>query len=91
VEARGINNDAWSETSINATNQPTEAGSALGTVTVSQKGAYVSFDVTSFVNSQSDGIVSFRIVGLDEDMGADYATKEHSDTAIRPVLIINGD
>ncbi|MGG4107296.1 DNRLRE domain-containing protein [Paenibacillus lautus] len=91
VEVRGINNDAWSETSINATNQPTEAGSALGTVTVSQKGAYVSFDVTSFVNSQSDGVVSFRIVGLDEDMGADYATKEHSDTAIRPVLIINGD
>lgn len=91
VEARGINNDAWSETSINATNQPTEAGSALGTVTVSQKGAYVSFDVTSFVNSQSDGVVSFRIVGLDEDMGADYATKEHSDTAIHPVLIINGD
>ncbi|WP_327204854.1 CBM96 family carbohydrate-binding protein [Paenibacillus sp. DMB20] len=89
MEARGISNDVWSETSINATNQPTEAGTALGTVTVSQEGVYVSFDVTSFVNNQSDGTVSFRIVGLDEDMGADFASKENSDPAIRPVLVIN--
>ncbi len=89
LEARGLQNDAWSETTINAANQPTEAGTLIGTATVNQKDAYVSFDATAFVKSQTDGAVSFRLVGLDEDLGADYATKEHANAAIRPVLVVN--
>jgi len=75
---------------LNASNQPTEAGTVLGSETLSTAGTYVSFDVTAFVNVQTDGAVSFRLVGGDEDTGANYASKEHTDAAYRPVLVING-
>ncbi|NEW09765.1 DNRLRE domain-containing protein [Paenibacillus sp. SYP-B3998] len=90
LEAKGINDDVWTEATINATNQPSEAGTSVGTVTVDQEGVYVSFDVTAFVNSQTDGAVSFRLAGLNEDLGADYATKENANAAAHPILIVNG-
>ncbi|MFE5320311.1 DNRLRE domain-containing protein [Paenibacillus sp. NPDC056579] len=90
VEARGLTNDSWSESAITGSNQPTEAGTVLDTAEASAEGTYISFDVTSFVNSQTDGTVSFRLVGLDTSLGGDYATKEHATASFRPVLEVTG-
>ncbi|WP_314584096.1 DNRLRE domain-containing protein [Paenibacillus terrigena] len=75
---------------LNASNQPTEAGTVLGSETVSTAGTYVSFDVTAFVNGQTDGVVSVRLTRVDEDTGANYASKEHTNAAYQPVLSVNG-
>ncbi|NEW09767.1 fibronectin type III domain-containing protein [Paenibacillus sp. SYP-B3998] len=90
LEAKGISNDGWSESTLNATNQPSEAGTPVGTATVNQEGVYINFDVTAFINSQTDGAASFRLAGLNEDLGSDYATKENANAAARPILVVNG-
>ncbi len=90
LQVQGINSDMWDELTLTASNQPTEAGALLSSETLTAAGAYVSFDVTAFVKAQTDGVVSFRLVGGDEDTGANYASKEHTNAAFRPVLVING-
>jgi chitodextrinase len=90
IETRGIADDSWSESTITYANQPSESGTSLGTARVDTEGVYVSFDVSSYVSKQTDSRVSFRIHGIDDDAGADYRTKEYSDSLTHPILVING-
>lgn len=90
LQAIGINNNSWTESALKYSNRPTEAGTALGTATANAAGTYVELDVTSFVKNYTGNILSFRIVGLIEDAGADLASKENSTSSKRPLLIING-
>ena len=89
MRAFGINNNSWSEAGITYANRPTEAGTSQGSATATSSG-YIYLDVTSFVKQHTGSLISFRVVGLTEDAGAAIATKEHSTSSRRPVLIING-
>lgn len=90
MRAYGINNQSWSESTLKYTNRPTEAGTSQGSDTASAEGGYVYLDVTSFVQSYAGSLLSFRIVGLTEDVGVDVASKENATASKRPVLLING-
>ncbi len=90
LQAIGITTNSWTESTIKYSNQPTTSGTALGSATASSAGTYVNLDVTSFVQNASGNTISFRIVGLTDDAGADFASKENSTSSRRPVLIING-
>lgn len=90
LRAYGIQNNSWTETGITYANRPTEAGTALGSATASAAGQYVYLDVTSYVQQQSGNQLNFRIIGLTEDYGAAFASKENTTASRRPVLVING-
>jgi endo-1,4-beta-D-glucanase Y len=90
IRAFGINNQAWTESTLKYSNRPTEAGTSQGSDTASAAGSYIYLDVTSFVKNFSGSVISFRIVGLTEDVGAELASKENTTASRRPVLQING-
>jgi hypothetical protein len=56
-----------------------------GTSVANTEGAYIILNVTSFENSKTDGTVSFRLIGLENALGGDFATKEHANAVVLKV------
>jgi|GEM_PF-1828939 len=91
IELRGMEDDAWMETAVTYHNQPADEGAVLGApfrVLDSMAESYISFDVSEFVQGQSDGIVSFRLRGVTNGRGGNYASRESSVPEKRPVLVL---
>ncbi|MEF2246987.1 CBM96 family carbohydrate-binding protein [Paenibacillus sp. IITD108] len=87
VTAQGIEDDSWTEMKITEANQP-QSATDLDNVHVTQNEAYVEFDVTDFVSAQTDGIASFRLVGVEDNLGADYASRENTSLNMPPLLVV---
>jgi hypothetical protein len=87
VTAQGVADDSWTEFGITYTNQP-QVVEDLETVKVTQDASYVEYDVTSFVEKQADGVASFRMVGVEDNLGADYASRENTDLNKPPLLVV---
>ncbi|WP_273126967.1 CBM96 family carbohydrate-binding protein [Bacillus weihaiensis] len=79
IKAQGLSDDTWSENTVTFANHPQEGGVDSEAVFVDTDSAYVELDVTDFVLSQTDDTLSFRLVGIEDNQGADYASKEHSE------------
>lgn len=58
----GIDDDAWSESSLTWDNRPQSTSVAIATTDVASAGAYYEWDVTNYVLSQTDGAVSFALI-----------------------------
>lgn len=99
----GLTNDHWDENTITWNNSPNHAAEGmkvtgigesavlLGTITMSEKEKVKSYtlDVTDFVKSQSDGVVTLMIADTKvQDGNTDPYSKERKDETLRPVLII---
>ncbi|WP_134698801.1 DNRLRE domain-containing protein [Ammoniphilus sp. YIM 78166] len=101
IELQAIDDHAWSEHEVLYTNQPgvqpnetgqriysaTDRGMVLGTASVTQKEVYISFDVTDYLKAHGVATVSFRLVGVTNNRGATYASKEAA-WEKRPMLVI---
>jgi hypothetical protein len=83
-ELRAVTNDTWGETTITFNNAPA-AGSLLGTFTIPTTAASVGMTFTfsspellSFINAQSDDLVSLRLWRTTENVGNEsFAAREH--------------
>ena len=80
-----VNDDSWTESTITFNNRPTSLGSVVSTYNVASAGEF-SIDVTSAVQSESDGMLSLKIE-TDANLGVTYFSKEASQNI--PVLEIN--
>ncbi|MCT8137064.1 DNRLRE domain-containing protein [Anaerobacillus sp. CMMVII] len=80
IEARGIDDNLWSESAITYNNAPEAGGEVLDTAFVGQDeiGTYVTFDVTDFINEKTGQLASIRLRGVETSRGGDFATKENS-------------
>ncbi|SDC23203.1 S-layer homology domain-containing protein [Paenibacillus sp. UNCCL117] len=88
VTVAGYDADNWSEGTINWTNKPTAPSAAkIGTMKVKQAGWY-SLDVTSFVQMQTDGIVTFRLADeTTKNTKVQFYSKETP--GFEPRLVVN--
>ncbi|WP_204787457.1 chondroitinase-B domain-containing protein [Paenibacillus oryzisoli] len=84
----GIATDSWDPTLITAANQPVRAFTDVdgGNLAVSA-GTYVTFDVTKYVQTQTDGTLSFRLSMVSDDNPATVYTREYTDMNKAPTLI----
>ncbi|MFA6286084.1 MAG: DNRLRE domain-containing protein [Opitutaceae bacterium] len=84
-----LSDDTWTETGITWTNRPT-SGTVLATATGYTVGAPVELDVTGEAHAKAagNGLLSIRIRSTTSGSATavDFATKENSNTAYRPVL-----
>lgn len=79
----GVDDDSWDEETLVDGNQPAEPAVALDTLRVDQDtvGTYIEFDVTAFIQGQTDGQASFYMESTARvSRGAHYRTKEHEGT-----------
>ncbi|MCR2802686.1 CBM96 family carbohydrate-binding protein [Paenibacillus soyae] len=85
IQAIGIE-DGWEEGTVTFANAPT--GSAVSSpVKVEGDAQYVELNVSEFVKNQQDAYVSFRVAGVEDNLGSDFASKEN-DLTKPPVLEI---
>ncbi len=95
VVALGVTSDGWTETGITWDSMPTPEAlwydQSVGTLSA---GSYIDFDVTAFVAPQAAvGDKTYSICLADtfmKDNRVTYHSREASNSADRPVLIING-
>ena len=99
----GFTNDDWQETTITWNNSPNHAANApevtgvgetaffLGTVTMSEKKVkQYTLDVTEFVKTQTDGVITLMMIDLKrQDGNTDIFAKDRSNEAEKPVLILS--
>ena len=93
-ELRAVTIDTWGETTISFNNAPA-AGSLLGTFTIPTTAASVgttftfsSPELLSFINAQSDDLVSLRLWRTTENVGNEnFAAREHP-TLAPPTLTL---
>ncbi|WP_246302721.1 chondroitinase-B domain-containing protein [Paenibacillus plantarum] len=84
----GIATDSWDPTLITAANQPARAFTDVGAGDLPvTAGSYVTFDVTKYVQTQSDGTLSFRLSMVSDDNPATVYTREYTDLNKAPTLI----
>lgn len=94
IEVRAMEDTDWIETDLTYDNTPADTNDlALGQITVTQEdiGHYLSLDVTDYVKQHPGETISFRIRGVDQSRGADYATREHEDGVAPKLDIVIGD
>lgn len=87
-----VTNDSWTETGLTWNNMPSVSSTATTTTTINDTGEWFTFDITSYINSQSlgDDIASICLKiepGLSE--GCSFFSKEANEYAeCRPKLEI---
>ncbi|WP_159887126.1 cadherin-like beta sandwich domain-containing protein [Paenibacillus puerhi] len=88
VTVAGYDADNWSEGTINWTNKPsTPSVAKVGTLKIRQAGWY-SLDVTSFVKTQTDGVVTLRLA--DDTTKSTLVQFYSKETAgYEPYLVVN--
>ncbi|WJH34829.1 discoidin domain-containing protein [Paenibacillus sp. CC-CFT747] len=86
----GLQDDAWTESTMTTTTFPSETGSVtVGAIPVSAAGWY-AFDVTDFVNSQmSDKTVSFKLHDP-QAIGGTVTFNTSENAYNRPILLVDG-
>jgi len=80
IEVRGMEDTDWAESELTYDQAPDDASDrVLGQITVTQADIdhYVSLDVTDYVKERIGETISFRLRGVEQSRGADYATREH--------------
>lgn len=77
--------NAWKETTVNWSNAPAGAKTALDTLGAVSKGSYYEVDVSNYV--RADGTYSIRAKTSSVD-GADYASSENGTTKHKPTLVL---
>ncbi|GAA3402388.1 DNRLRE domain-containing protein [Paenibacillus hodogayensis] len=83
----GYDNDAWSETTMNWNNRLTGPMHPVGTLIVDRAGWH-RVDATAFVQSQTDGKASFRIMdNTTSETLLQFHSKEHA--VNHPYLLLN--
>ena len=84
-----LSNDSWSETDITWNNKPSY-GSELSNLNITSNGAYVEWDITSYINSEYTGDKTASLCVNDpvsnNDTGIDFYSKENGSNT--PVLTI---
>src|SRR5690625_1520466 len=93
VSIYGIEDHTWNETTLTDDNRPDEIGILLDEYRVNQDavGNYIEFDVTDFVRSSENNIVSFYMQSSSGvSRGAHYRTKEHKEDT-PPLLMLTID
>jgi hypothetical protein len=75
----------WSESTITWANRPVKSGSGVADAGAIASASWVEFDVTPLVTGNATYSFVLSQPGRD---GANYASKEHSDTTKKPQLVI---
>lgn len=94
IEVRAMDDTDWVESELTYDTVPSdETDQALGEITVTQAdiGQYLSLDVTDYVKEHTGELISFRLRGVDQSRGADYATREHEDGVAPKLDIVLGE
>lgn len=87
IDCIGLDNDTWNEATITWNNAPTGQESVLSTVPVNAVAKYYEFDVTSFVQGQSDDVVTLMLKNtLAQDRVLAFMSKESQGN--HPELVI---
>lgn len=87
IAVQGLTTDNWSEETVNWNNRPGGTGVSIGTLQVAQSGWY-GIDVTSFLQSRTDGIATFRLADTNtKNSLVQLHSKEH--TEHQPYVVIN--
>lgn len=87
----GVDNDSWTESSINWNNAPSASTAALSSISVSNEAKYFEFDVTGYVQTQLAGDKVVTLVLKDptnQNKNLVFNSKENRQS--RPQLVITG-
>jgi hypothetical protein len=94
TEANYVPNDSWSENAITWNTKPT-ASTNLAVWNKPAAGSYVEFDVTNQLNkelaNELDKKLSLRIETTSLGDGVDFGSKEQTNIAYRPMLMVKED
>jgi hypothetical protein len=84
---RSVADTSWTETGLTFANKPAAIGTAIDPEGTWQAGnATFTYDVTSLVNADSDGVLSFAI-DTTSSTGKDLTSREGAPVADRPQLL----
>ncbi|WP_262685626.1 chondroitinase-B domain-containing protein [Paenibacillus baimaensis] len=89
LQLHGLLDDSWVPTTITASNQPERArtDAALGVFSPITAGSFVTFDITPFYKSQSDGVLSLRLTNKTGGIAVKVAGLEGTTDTRDPVVI----
>lgn len=78
----------WTEGGLTWSNRPAPDSTMLDTVGAISTGTWVEFDVSGYVGRNS--LFDFAVIG-DSGNGADFASREYGQEALRPQLVLTVD